>query len=84
MDWLAGSPTVVRRGNPVDVLGGKLAGAAVDQVAQVASVDEQDLAFTRMTVRSGSIEEPQRRRNLSLKEQFGGPFLASPASGGRP
>ena len=66
-----------------DIVGREFAGAAVDEAAQVARVDEQDFvspvaeAFPLAPSGSGgaaavAAQKPQRGRYLDIEEEFGG------------
>ena len=50
----------------------KFAGATVDEMAQVAGIDEEDFVLARVSVVAGAVEEPQGRRNLGVEEELGG------------
>ena len=63
---------MVRGANLLDILMRQLFGAAVDEVAKITRVDEEDFALARVAVAAGTVHKPEGCRYLCVQEQFGG------------
>jgi len=65
---------VIGAGDGGDVFFGKLLGAAVDEMAEVAGVDEEDFvgAIAELAVGLVAAQKPQAGGDLGVQEQLGG------------
>ena len=63
---------MVGAGDFLNVLVREFAGAAVDEVAQVARVDEEDFVLARVAVVAGAVKKPEGGRYLGVEEELGG------------